>query len=94
MTRITISVSGDFDLAVDEVWPDGDAPEVITAEAVAELMREQGVKSRVLSDWCLINDLQVSVYADAPNPKADQDAVLFGDPPPKRLRSQVDEVWT
>lgn len=43
-------------LTVDEVWPDGDAPESPTAKDVAEQMRKTGSVERVLREWNMIPD--------------------------------------
>lgn len=56
----TITVEGDYELTVNEIWPDGDAPENPTAEDVKEQLESQGPKYRVLDDWG-ISDYDVSV---------------------------------
>jgi hypothetical protein len=60
--RIFITLEADHGLDVSDVWPDGDAPEVITAEAVRQVMEACGPKSVVLPDWNLGVDVTVSIY--------------------------------
>jgi hypothetical protein len=49
----------DVELSVDEVWPDGDAPEDPTPGDVIEQMRGYGGVTRVISAWQLIESLAV-----------------------------------
>lgn len=46
-------------LSIDEVWPDGGAPENPTAEDVAARMQEDGGFHRVVRDWNLLSELDV-----------------------------------
>lgn len=46
-------------LTVAEVWPDGDAPENPTGEDVANVMRKHGGFHGVVSDWSLLDSLEV-----------------------------------
>lgn len=57
---IFIDFEGSIALTVDEVWPDGDAPEIITAEAVKAVLLRGGSKSTVFHDWCLLDAVDVS----------------------------------
>jgi len=57
---IFIDFEGSISLTVKEVWPDGDAPEVITAEAVKQAMLACGSKRWVLDAWRLIDAIDVS----------------------------------
>jgi len=59
--RVFIDVTGWFDLSADEVWPDGDAPDTITAEAVRDVMQACGGKVSTLTDWELLDGLEVHV---------------------------------
>lgn len=61
MARIFIELRLDEKLSVDQVWPDGDAPETVDAQAVVEAMESCGSKSVVLSDWNLLPDVEVTV---------------------------------
>lgn len=61
---ISIGVSGDFDLTTVDVWPDGDDPQRVTAQAVAETMEACGSKRTVLDDWNFLDDLEVTVTVD------------------------------
>jgi hypothetical protein len=89
---ISVTIEGTFDFEVSDLWPDGDAPAQVTAEAVAELMQREG-RSRCLSEWNLAADLDASVVVVQPNPHYGGDTVLFGEPPPPQLTSIVEEVW-
>lgn len=48
-----------FELEIDEVWPDGDAPTNPTTEDVINKMREYGYG--LIRDWDLDNGLEVIV---------------------------------
>lgn len=61
-TLITISFSGDVILHADEVWPDGDFPDEVTAEAVAEVItRDHDGPAQLLRDWGMSQDVEVTV---------------------------------
>lgn len=79
--HISIDMTGSVDLAVDEVWPDGDAPEHITAADVVALL-ERDHKARAMSDWCLLRDLDVTVHVHHVNPEWKSQAALPDMPPP------------
>jgi len=89
VVNITVSVVADFDLSVHDIWPDGDAPEVVTAEVVAQRMEADGTKSRVLADWGLFPALDVTVHVNTLNPAWKQAETLIGDPPPRVLSSRA-----
>ena len=59
--RRTISIELSASVAVEEneVWPDGDAPDEITADAVKLALLACGEK-----DWCLLDALQVTAVVD------------------------------
>lgn len=58
---ISITLMADVTLSIEDVWPDEeDRPENPTAADVVKLL-EQGSKFRTLSDWCLLDDLDVYV---------------------------------
>lgn len=59
--RVTVSIVADFNLEVVDVWPDGDAPEVVDADAVKSVMEKAGSKRQVLEDWSFLDDLSVTV---------------------------------
>ena len=48
-----VSWGGEETLTVDEIWPDGDAPENPTAEDVMGEIRKCGSVSRCVIDWNL-----------------------------------------
>lgn len=56
-----VSITNDFDLSVEEVWPDGDAPENPTAEDVMEQMKREGSVHRLLGNWDMLYGVQVDV---------------------------------
>lgn len=58
---ISVDFSGTAELAVSELWPDGDHPVPITVEAVRRVMENDGSKAMVLADWSLIDALTVTV---------------------------------
>jgi hypothetical protein len=49
----TVDFGGAISLSVDEIWPDGDAPENPTANDVIQRMCEYGPKMQTLQDWRL-----------------------------------------
>lgn len=86
---IHIHIETDVTLSVNEVWPDGDAPDEVTAAAVSAVMEAGGTKSRVLRDWCLLDDVDVDVGVDLPNPHYGGDAALFGEVRSRWLHSSA-----
>lgn len=80
-TSITIFIEGAHSLTVDDVWPDGDAPETPTADDVLNLLERDGL-SRGIDDWNL--DFRVIIRVEAPNPAHTQTEALLPDlaPPP------------
>lgn len=60
-TGFDVSFSGESYLAINEIWPDGDAPAHPTAHDVKRVMEASGAKVHVLKDWALLLDLEVSV---------------------------------
>jgi hypothetical protein len=89
---INIRIEGDLSMEVRDLWPDGDAPNPITAAAIVALLEKDGSKGHVLRDWCLIDDVDVIVCVDQPNPAYKQDEVLFGEAPPRWLHDRA-EAW-
>ncbi len=62
--KFQISVDCTVYLTVDEIWPDGDAPENPTVDDVAEAIRvDCGGVVGLLSDWQLADDTTVSVQS-------------------------------
>lgn len=64
-TSIEFTVSGEWTLDVDEVWPDGDAPEHPTAADVAAQMRLTGSVHSVIDEWMLVPD-QIEIMVCTP----------------------------
>lgn len=62
MKKFFISIRMDDVLGIDQLWPDGDAPENPTAEDVLDLIEECGGAEMIIRDWNL--PLEVSVYED------------------------------
>lgn len=88
-TTITIDITGTADLAVANVWPDGDAPDVPTAADVLARLTERGLL-RGITDWALPIGVQVRV--DAPNPAHTQADALFPElAPPARMTTTAEE---
>lgn len=83
---INIEIAGLDSLTVDDVWPDGDAPTPITAEAVAEAMGTADI-ARIARDWAL--RLQMTITVDAPNPHHTQSESLLPElAPAERIRTE------
>jgi len=51
--KFAVDIDGAVTLTVEEVWPDGDAPDNPTAEDVAKRMRGCGSLKDVIYDWNL-----------------------------------------
>lgn len=62
MSAIKIEITGWLDLEPEEVWPNGNAPAEITAEAVRDAMQAYGGKVFTLTDWEFLDALQVHVW--------------------------------
>lgn len=64
-TTFTISFP-DMDLALEDIWPNGDAPDNPTPEDVIEVMKETKYAHpmTVAKEWELIETLSVRRYAD------------------------------
>lgn len=58
--RIEIIIEAHIEMDVDQVWPDGDQPDEITSEAVAEVMRMSRTVERLISEWDLSPMLSAS----------------------------------
>lgn len=89
---IEIHVEAENNLAVGDVWPDGDAPDEITADAIKELMESSGSKRKVLREWLLDDDLDVTIVVTRRNPHWKQQETLVG-PPPAEWVHQVARPW-
>lgn len=64
---VTISIKGDFDLNIDQVFPDG-VPDPLTLDDVARAVESAGTPERLLSDWSL-HPLDVEVDLHRYNPQ-------------------------
>ncbi len=53
MAHVEITFETTIVLGFDELWPDDDAPDPVTAEHVENLIKAHGGPSNVLSDWGL-----------------------------------------
>ncbi len=65
--HVSIDVLGFNELTVEQVWPDGDAPDNPTADDVAAVIKQCGGLRRVLDDWNLDRYLVITV--SRPNPE-------------------------
>lgn len=54
-----IDIAGYYPLTVEDIWPDGNAPENPTDEDVAVRMREYGDVFTTLRDWNLRPEVSV-----------------------------------
>lgn len=61
--QFLVTLDGSCYLDIEDIWPDGDAPENPTTEDVAAVMRGCGSKLSVLDDWSLVHELGVEVHA-------------------------------
>jgi len=62
---VNVTVDSTFDIRVDDLWPDGDAPEQVTPEDVAALMHRSSLfAAAMLTDWNM-DDLDVWVNVGA-----------------------------
>ena len=57
--RVNVRLAADFCLQVADIWPDGDWPDDITTEAVAEIMRAHRLD--LATEWELAPDYFVAV---------------------------------
>ena len=55
------SISYDVSYSVEEIWPDGDAPENPTLDDVLAVIKKDGGKRAILNDWSMTEDLGLSV---------------------------------
>lgn len=73
MTRpvsFTLSASSEYVLGMDEIWPDGDAPDNPTAADVVEQMQKHGNSIHgVIGDWNLV-PTEVEVFGNHDASKA------------------------
>lgn len=53
MKKFNLSYVVQCELTVDDLWPDGDAPEEPTKQHVLELIRRDGGILEVLNGWAL-----------------------------------------
>lgn len=65
--KFVISIVVDETLGIEELWPDGDAPENPTAEDVQLLIEDCGGAEMIIRDWNL--EVEVDVYELPPSPK-------------------------
>jgi hypothetical protein len=55
------TIAADVSLSVEEIWPDGDAPENPSVDDVLAVIQQCGGRYRVLRDWELASDLALTV---------------------------------
>lgn len=63
---ISIGLEAQFDLALADVWPDGDAPERPTAQDVLAVMRRSSTMRQWLHDWGFDDELEAFVMVTVP----------------------------
>jgi hypothetical protein len=86
---ITVNIEGTWDLSPTEVFPDG-VPDEWDIGAVVAAIKSAANVGRLIDDWSMAPGVTVSV--SKPNPAYGGEDVLFGDPPPRRIREHAD-VW-
>lgn len=60
--QFTLEFHGLVHLSIDEIWPDGDAPENPTTEDVLEVIESQGLNAyTLLEEWNLKDYLHVEI---------------------------------
>ena len=57
----SFSVSADYHFTIEQIWPDGDAPENPTAQDVAKVVEDCGGVLAVFADWDLEDGIQLHV---------------------------------
>lgn len=63
--RFSIEFDGGSVLSVEDIWPDGDAPENPTTQDVAVRIAESGWPERFLTEWNMAELLRVWVIPTA-----------------------------
>lgn len=63
--KFVISITVDEDLDIEQLWPDGDAPENPTAEDVLLLIEDCGGLD-IIKEWNLRADIQVFDWVAPP----------------------------
>lgn len=85
---VTVTITAVNEMFISDVWPDRDAPAAPTAADVLALLSEGGRTRRNIDDWALLQDLEVEIVVDVPNPQFVQREVLPGfEAPPERIRT-------
>lgn len=55
--KFVLSISGEAELDIEQIWPDGDAPESPTAADVLAVLRKDGGAfspvERIIGEWSL-----------------------------------------
>ena len=59
--RFNFSFSADVSLSVEQIWPDGDAPENPTVDDVLDVIEQSGGKDRIFRDWDLDHEISLLV---------------------------------
>jgi hypothetical protein len=86
---VEIEITAGVTIEVDEIWPDGDAPDPVTAEEVRRALEHRGPKPRVLMTWGRLDDATVTVSVT--NPHWNPTAPLLPEHAP--ARHQTTQVW-
>lgn len=60
----TVSISFDYDFSIDELWPNGDAPENPTVQDVVDLINKCGGVSKIICDWDIDRNLECIIKDD------------------------------
>ena len=59
--KFEIQLDLDLTLSVEDIWPDGNAPEYPTIEDVRNLIEEEGGIEEVLREWNLLYGVTYSI---------------------------------
>lgn len=82
---IEVHVESCANLTINEIWPDGDQPETVTADAIRRIMEAEGSRRQVIEDWLIVQDGDVTVTVTRRNPHWHGDQTLIDEPPPQWL---------
>lgn len=58
----SFEVRGSVSIGVDDIWPDGDAPENPTAEDVQREIAKSGDLCTAMLDWSIDDDFQLVAF--------------------------------
>jgi len=75
-TSISFIFDQDIELSPTEIWPNGDVPHNITAEVILQEVHKAGGLERILHDWNLMTDMDLTVVV---NDDGDRSTMTYHD---------------